>query len=114
MKDELLKDGEKTAEIIKQILIPPKPIDIRIKKYLMKETSKIDFELYEELQVKPSSKRFLEGNNISTDLFEKFYSIYYIVHGIEDFCKACCKKLQYFNPVFLMKNLGIYDYLLNS
>ena len=55
---------EKTAEIIKQILIPPKPIDIRIKKYLIKETSKIDFELYEELQVKPSSKRFLEGNNI--------------------------------------------------
>lgn len=105
---------EKTAEIIKQILIPPKPIDIRIKKYLMKETSKIDFELYEELQVKPSSKRFLEGNNISTDLFEKFYSIYYIVHGIEDFCKACYRKIQYFNPVFLMKNLGIYDYLLNS
>ena len=105
---------EKIAEIIKKILIPPKPIDIRIKKYLMKETSKIDFELYEELQVKPSSKRFLEGNNISTDLFEKFYSIYYIVHGIEDFCKACYRKIQYFNPVFLMKNLGIYDYLLNS
>ena len=52
-----------------------------IEKYLMKETSKIDFELYEELQVKPSSKRFLEGNNISTDLFEKFYS--YIISFME-------------------------------